>query len=192
MAAPLLSVGEAAACLRRGEVVAYPTEAVFGLGCDPENEAAVSTILSLKNRPVAAGLILISDSYERLRPYVLETSGEVLEQALSSWPGPLTWLFPKSARAPRWISGEHETIAVRVTAHPVCRALCAAFEGAVVSTSANPSSAPPARTAEAVADYFGEGLCGIVEGAVGGATSPSEIRDLLSGRIIRPGQTAES
>jgi L-threonylcarbamoyladenylate synthase len=74
---------------------------------------------------------------------------------------------------------------LRVTAHPVCRDLCAAFGGALVSTSANPRSAEPARTARRVSEYFGDALAGIVEGELGGELRPSEIRDLATGRTIR-------
>jgi L-threonylcarbamoyladenylate synthase len=187
VAANLLSVAAGVACLRACEVIAYPTEAVYGLGCDPASEHAVREILSLKARPAAAGLILIADAYEHLQPYIREPSEEQLRPALASWPGPVTWLFPRAAGVPDWLAGEHETVAVRLTAHPVCRSLCADFGGAIVSTSANPSSAVPARSAEQVHAYFGDALCGTVEGELGGQAAPSEIRDLLSGRVIRPG-----
>jgi L-threonylcarbamoyladenylate synthase len=191
VAAGLLSVAAGAACLRDGEVIAYPTEAVYGLGCDPADEQAVRQILALKSRPEAAGLILISDTFARFKPYIREPSEAQLRPALASWPGPVTWLIPRAPGVPDWLAGEHETVAVRVTAHPVCRALCAAFGGAIVSTSANPSSAVPARSAEQVFAYFGDALCGIVEGELGGQESPSEIRDLASGRVLRPAQASK-
>lgn len=183
----LLSIGEAERCLREGQVIAYPTEAVYGLGCDPTNEAAVHRVLHLKNRPEAAGLILIADQFERFEPFVGPLAAGLLDRALSTWPGPVTWLFPRGAGVPNWLAGTHHTIALRVTAHPVCRALCGAFGGAIVSTSANPSTADPARTAERVDDYFGDVLCGIVQGALGGREQCSEIRDLVSGQVIRSG-----
>ena len=181
----VLSIGEAAQCLRAGELIAYPTEAVYGLGCDPTNEAAVLRLLKLKNRPAAAGLILIADRFERCEPFVGPLGPGQLDRALSTWPGPVTWLFPRGHGVPDWLAGNHGTVALRLTAHPVCRALCAAFGGAIVSTSANPRSAEPARTAECVADYFGDALCGIVEGPLGDERRPSEIRDLASGRVLR-------
>lgn len=184
---PLLSVSEAAQCLRDGKVLAYPTEAVYGLGCDPVNEAAVQRLLELKQRPATAGLILIADRFERFEPFVGPLGPGQIDRALASWPGPVTWLFPRGDGVPDWLAGKHRTIALRVTAHPVCRRLCAEFGGAIVSTSANPSSAEPARTAERVLEYFGDALCGIAEGELGAAERPSEIRDLASGRIIREG-----
>lgn len=185
--AALLSIGGAVRCLRDGEVIAYPTEAVYGLGCDPLNETAVRRVLTLKSRPAASGLILIADRFERFAPFVRALDRATLEPALASWPGPVTWLFPRGEDVPDWLAGDHPTVALRVSAHPVCRALCAAFEGAIVSTSANPAAAEPARSAQQVVDYFDERLCGIVEGELGRQLRPSEIRDLASGRIMRAG-----
>lgn len=181
----LLTVSQAADRLRVGAVIAYPTEAVFGLGCDPGNKAAVQQLLSMKNRPASAGLILIADHYDRFKPFVGTISPELLQKANSTWPGPVTWLFPRAEGVPNWLAGNHDTIALRVTAHSICRDLCAAFGGAIVSTSANPSSAEPARSAGQVEEYFGTYLGGIVAGELGGDERPSEIRDLASGAVIR-------
>jgi len=184
---PLLTVRQGAQCLVEGGVIAYPTEAVYGLGCDPENESAVRRILHLKSRPEAAGLILIADRLERFAAYIDAVSAEQKQTALAAWPGPVTWLFPRARRVPDWLAGSHPTIALRITAHPVCRALCEAFGGAIVSTSANPSTQEPARSAAQVEAYFPSELCGIVEGELGSQSRPSEIRDLASGRVIRSG-----
>ncbi len=181
----LLTVEQAAQCLKAGEIIAYPTEAVFGLGCDPCNEQAVRRLLQLKSRPLSAGLILIADSFQRFELFIGPVSEKSQQLAMSAWPGPVTWLFPRAANVPDWLAGNHDTIALRLTAHQTCRELCAAFAGAVVSTSANPSSAEPARSAGRVEDYFGSCLGGIVGGALGGEDRPSEIRDLASGAVIR-------
>ena len=183
----LLTVEQAAQCLRDGKIIAYPTEAVFGLGCDPGNEAAVRQLLALKGRPPTAGLILIADRLDRFDPFIKPVSEALYRRARSSWPGPVSWLFPRADSVPDWLAGNHDTIALRLTAHPVCRALCAAFEGAIVSTSANPSSSEPAASAAQVEEYFGSLLGGIVEGALGKEGKPSEIRDLASGAVIRAG-----
>jgi len=183
----LLTAGQAAQCLRDGEIIAYPTEAVYGLGCDPGNETAVRRLLALKDRPAGAGLILIADAFEHFQPYIQHLTGEQKEQAMDGWPGPVTWLFPRGEGVPDWLAGQHKTIALRLTAHPVCRALCAAFKGAIVSTSANPRLLEPARSVEQVKRYFGSALCGIVAGELGGERRPSEIRDLASGQVLREG-----
>lgn len=181
----LLDPREAADCLRMGQVIAYPTEAVFGIGCDPMNEIAVRRLLSMKNRPAAAGLILIGSDFGQFSPWVAEVAPNLLEKAAETWPGPVTWLFPKSEQVPDFISGEHDTIAIRVTDHPPCIELCGAFGGPVVSTSANPRSAQPARSAGEVEDYFGAYLGGILAGPLGGRSGTSEIRDLATGEVVR-------
>jgi L-threonylcarbamoyladenylate synthase len=181
----LLSSVEAARCLHDGGVIAYPTEAVFGLGCDPHNEQAVRRILHLKDRPASAGLILIGADYEHFRPFIGDVSDDLRGRAMAAWPGPVTWLFPRAAAVPDWLAGRHPTIALRLTAHPVCRQICTAFGGAIVSTSANPGGSDPARSAEQVRAYFQDSLCGIVAGELGQQDNPSEIRDLASGRVLR-------
>lgn len=182
----MLTVQQAAERLKAGEVIAYPTEAVYGLGCDPANESAVRSILSLKNRGEEAGFILIADAYDRFLPYVKHVPREQLDVALATWPGPVTWLFPRARGVPDYLAGEHATIALRVSDHPVCRRLCATFAGAIVSTSANPGGAPPATSPAEVMSYFAGAIAGVVEGALGGRGRPSEILDLASGKVIRP------
>ncbi len=184
---PLLDLSQAAERLRAGRVIAYPTEAVYGLGCDPWRETAVLRIMELKDRRPESGLILIADRYERFLPFVDDVPSDALERAFATWPGPVTWLFPRHPDVPNWLAGSHDTIALRVTAHPESRALCAAFSGPVVSTSANVSGAEPARDATAVDGYFGDRIDGILEGRLGRSRRPSEIRDLRSGKVLRVG-----
>ena len=178
----LLTPQEAAERMRGGGVVAYPTEAVFGLGCDPANEAAVQRILSLKHRSAGEGLILIGSRFSQFDGWVADVDGSAADE---TWPGPVTWLFPRGEKTPDWIAGDHAAVAIRVTAHETCRALCDAFGGPIVSTSANPHSAPPARAAGTVEDYFGHYIAGTVAGGLGGEASVSEIRDLVTGERLR-------
>ncbi len=181
----VLTVTQAAEYLTAGKVIAYPTEAVFGLGCDPASEAAVRRILQLKQRSADAGLILIADCWERFRPFVAPVDPVQLKKTLATWPGPVTWLFPRADSVPDWLAGTHPTIALRVSAHETCRALCARFAGAIVSTSANPHASPPATSAAQVTLYFADTIDGTVEGELGKQHKPSEIRDLVSGAVIR-------
>ncbi len=180
----LLTPSDAARRMHDGEVVAYPTEAVFGLGCDPANEQAVRRILTLKQREARLGLILIGSEFGQFEGWVGEADPA---PALATWPGPVTWLFPRGERTPDWVAGEHPTVAIRVTAHAVSRELCEAFGGPIISTSANPHAAPPARSAGMVEDYFGGWIAGIVAGPLGGREAPSDIRDLASGDWRRGG-----
>lgn len=186
MPCPVLTPTQAAQVLRDGGVIAYPTEAVYGLGCDPFNYDAVVRILDLKGRPESAGLILIADEFSRVDDLVGDVSSEQLQRAMETWPGPVTWLFPKSALVPGWVSGKHDSIALRVTDHPVCRDLCAALGTGIVSTSANRSGEQPARFPGDVEAAFGAAIDGIVTGDVGGRDNPSEIRDIRSGDVVRP------
>ena len=171
--------------LHAGGVIACPTEAVWGLSCDPASRLAVAKLLLLKNRPVEKGLILIASRQAQLN-FLLEGLPEDKREALNAtWPGPATWLVPHRDRVPQWISGEHETVAVRVSDHPVVGALCDAWDGPLVSTSANPGGAQPAMAAFQVRRYFGNRLDGLMPGELGAQRRPTTIRDLTSGRVIR-------
>jgi len=177
-------LARAARVLHAGGVVAYPTEAVYGLGCDPLNRNAVDYLLAIKQRPVAKGLILIASHFDQLRPFVQAPAPEVQIRLDESWPGPVTWLLPANPATPRWIRGEHTSVAVRVTAHPLASALCETFGGAIVSTSANPAGRPPARTA-LQARIRCPGVDLIVPGATGPLARPTPIRDAISGKVLR-------
>jgi L-threonylcarbamoyladenylate synthase len=183
----LLDTTTAAEKLKAGHVVAYPTEAVYGLGCDPANETAVRKLLAMKGRHESAGLVLIASDFSQLKAWVSDVSPELLARAMQAWPGPVTWLFPRAPGVPDYVAGSHNTVAVRITAHEPSRALCEAFGSALVSTSANYTSDKPARSAEEVDRNFGDDLAGIVAGDLGGGDKPSEIRDLVSGKILRQG-----
>src|SRR5512143_218632 len=128
---------EAVRVLHHGGLIAYPTEAVYGLGCDPRNADAVLRLLNLKQRPWQKGLILIAADLAQLDPYLLPLDEMMRARVVPTWPGPNTWLLPARVETPHWLRGEHDTLAVRVTAHPVAAALCRAFGGPIVSTSAN-------------------------------------------------------
>lgn len=171
---------------QQGQVIAYPTEAVFGLGCDPDNEEAVLKLLALKQRPVEKGLILIAKTYSQLLPYVddrkipLDRRTEIF----SSWPGPVTWLLPRSNTCPAWITGGSEFVAVRVTTHEVVTNMCELLGKPLVSSSANVSGVEPARTDFEVIRQFDKAVF-LVEGSVGDQSNPSVIKNGLTGQIIR-------
>jgi len=183
----LLDTAGAVEQLRAGHVIAYPTEAVFGLGCDPANESAVRKLLSLKGRRESAGFVLIASEFSQLQPWISDSDKSLTDKAMQTWPGPVTWLFPRAATVPDYVAGDHDSIAVRITAHEPSRILCEAFGSALISSSANHTAAKPARSAGEVEDYFDHYIAGILAGPLGGAEKPSEIRDLVSGNIIRKG-----
>jgi L-threonylcarbamoyladenylate synthase len=172
--------------LHRGGVIAYPTEAVFGLGCDPFNENAVLRLLAVKQRPLEKGLILIAAEPSQLEAFIEPAVFAQYPDVIASWPGPHTWLLPCKPDTPLWLRGIHDTLAVRVTAHPLSAALCRAFGKPLVSTSANPNGSEPARTAAEVKRLFNDSqLDTIVEGETGGLDNVSAIRDARTGRQIR-------
>jgi L-threonylcarbamoyladenylate synthase len=183
----VLAPAQAAGVLRAGGIIAYPTEAVWGLGCDPANEAATLRLLAIKQRSVDKGLILIAADLDQLRPFLdlPALPSERLAEVLATWPGPHTWAMPASRQAPHWITGAHDSIAVRVSAHPIVVALCMAFDGALVSTSANRGGEPPPTRAEAIAPGLLAQLDGRVEGETCGLARPTPIRDALTGALLR-------
>jgi L-threonylcarbamoyladenylate synthase len=180
-----LAIRRAGEVIRAGGVIAYPTEAVWGLGCDPLNADAVARILAIKARPASMGLILIAAGIAQLRPWIEPVSREAQARVDASWPGPVTWVFPAQPWVPAWVHGGRGSLAVRVTAHVQSAALCRAAGCAIVSTSANRSGRPAARTGVQVRRWFKDELDLIVGGATGGRDRPSEIRDAVSGRAIR-------
>lgn len=166
-------------------MIAYPTEAVYGLGCDPRCREAVLRLLAIKERDLSKGLILIAADLGQLAPFVESLSAERMREIEETWPGPNTWLLPARPTTPGWLTGRFDTLAVRVTAHPVAAALCRAFGGALVSTSANRSGRPPARTALEARRALGDALDDLLVGRCMGADRPSSIRDGRTGRVLR-------
>lgn len=171
---------------QKGKIFAYPTEAVFGLGCDPLNESAVQRLLDLKSRPVEKGLILVADSYERAIPYIDESQLEpsIRKEVINSWPGFVTWLVPKSNLVPDWICGGSELVALRVSAHPVVSDLCKELESVLVSTSANVTGQEAIKNRSELYQVFGDQV-EYINGELGGEEKPSQIRHALTGKIIR-------
>lgn len=180
------AVTNAASALRKGGIVAYPTEAVYGLGCDPRNTRAVQRLLEIKQRDPLKGLILIAAAFEQLVPYLAELDDNTRARVMPTWPGPATWVLPARDDVSPLLRGAHHTLAVRVTAHPLAAALCRAFGGALISTSANRSNAPAARAAQQVRAEMSADLDAILEGEVGNLVNPTEIRDGITGAVMRP------
>lgn len=171
--------------LRAGGVIAYPTEGVWGLGCDPENPAAVLHLLELKQRDMAKGLVLVAGDIEQFAPHLAGLDAESLQRLRASWPAALTWLVPGNGAAADWIRGASSKVALRVSPHPLVAALSRAFGGPLVSTSANPSGRPAAMSALRVRRYFGNRLDFILAGELGGRGAPTPIRDLHTGEFLR-------
>ena len=174
----------AAAYVRQGGVIAYPTEAVYGLGCDPLQADAVLRLIDLKQRPWQKGVILLASCWSQVAPYVV-VDGQMQAKLMDSWPGPYTWLVPAQPWVPWWIRGRHSQVAVRITDHPLAAALCDHVGHAVVSTSANPAGRPAAKARTDLDPGFAAGIDMWLSGELGGLSQPTQIRDVCTDMIIR-------
>lgn len=181
------SIKIASRIIKQGGVIAYPTEAVWGLGCEPFDRAAVYNILALKNRSPDKGLILIAADIAQFDFILHDLPSQYIEQLQASWPGPYTWIVPHRNRVPQWVSGQHSGIALRVSNHPLVQALCRCYGGPIVSTSANPQGKTEAKSQWQVSRFFSHRpeLHYVTKGVIGKQNRPSQIRDLLSNRLLR-------
>ena len=172
--------------LRAGGIAAYPTEGVYGLGCDPDDPAALAALVALKGRSPDKGLILIGAEADDVLPYIAAAPGPVRE-ALDQPPAEraTTWVVPASGRCHPLLTGGRETIAVRITHHPTAARLCRAFGGALVSTSANTSGSPPVRRPMLLVRRFRNHVDALLPRANGRQVGVSRVVDLQSGRVLR-------
>lgn len=172
--------------IHEGYLIAYPTEGVYGLGCDPTNPHAIQSLLNLKKRTQAKGLVIVSDRLDRVFPWIQPLSPLMVNRVLPTWPGPTTWLLPATKTVTPLLRGDSGALAVRITAHPLTRRLCEQARTALVSTSANISGQQPYTKAEDVKTALGHGLHFVLPGPLGFLSGPTEIRDGLTGQRIRP------
>ncbi|WP_017431040.1 L-threonylcarbamoyladenylate synthase [Vreelandella jeotgali] len=179
----------AVTALRDGDVIACPTEAVWGLSCNPHNPSALTRLLRMKTRAPAKGLIVVAADIDQLTAWLAGLDYRLYAPLLASWPGPVTWLVPDNGTAHALVRGDHATVALRVTDHPGMQALCRAFGGPLVSTSANRAGEPPAMSAAEAGALFAtdqrDEPAVVLAGELGGHERPSSIRDLASGRVLR-------
>jgi len=175
--------------LTEGKIIAYPTEAVYGVGCDPDNLLAIESLLRAKQRAKTKGLILVAAEFSQLVPYIDLASITPAQQQrmLAGWPGPVTWVVPARPGLTDWLTGQFSTIAVRVSDHPLVQRLCRAYGKPITSTSANLSGQPACRHAADVKIQLGDQVSVILDAPTGGRLNPSEIRDIMTGHIIRAG-----
>ena len=166
-------------------MIAWPTEAVYGLGCNPYDAQAVLRLLRLKRRDPAQGLILTAADFAQFADFIAPPDANLRDKIMPTWPGPVTWILPAAPACPRWLTGDHPGLAVRVTAHPIARALSHACGMPLVSTSANRHGRRPARTALQTRRQLGRQLDMIISGATGGDKNPSQIYHATSGARLR-------
>jgi len=177
-------IREAVRQVAAGGIIAYPTETVYGLGCDPFNGATVLRLLDLKHRNIDHGVILIADDFTQLEPLLLPLAPAVRKRVTARQQGPVTWTLPCPPEIPVWLRGTHATLAVRITDHPVAAALCKHWNGPLVSTSANIHGSRPATSALDICNTFNATLDYVLHGRCGTGHA-STIRDGLTGKILR-------
>ena len=179
----------AAAAIGRGELLVIPTDTVYGLAADPFCPAAVERIFHVKKRGKNQPLLLLIDSLEQLPQLVADVPPALPKIAADFWPGPLTVILPAGPKAPREITAGTDTVAVRVPAAPLTRAIIRASGGLLTGTSANLSGRPPASTAAEAARQFRGSVYYIVDGGPAPCRQPSTILDLSANtpRIVRQG-----
>lgn len=167
--------------LRHGGVIAYSTETVLGLGCDPYNQSAVNRICWLKNRAAENGLIIVVNDLETMQQHSQPLTDEQIQKVSAS--KNTTWLVPRSKTVPDWVAGTHEKVAVRITGHSIAGPLSSATNG-IISTSANISSYKTLASQTEIRDWFGPHVDYMFIGEAGSEQS-SSICDLLTGEKLR-------
>jgi len=172
--------------LNNKNVIAYPTESMFGLGCDPTSEEAVKKLLILKKRSIKKGLILVASQYDQIKMYINESKISIRKknQMFLHWPGPFTFLVPANSSAPYWLTGSFNTVAVRISNHFCIKKLCDSFGKALISTSANITNMVPCLTPEEVFKCFGKNFP-LLNGKIGNEKYPSKIINIINGKLIR-------
>jgi L-threonylcarbamoyladenylate synthase len=180
-----LHVRRAGRVLRAGGLIGYPTEGVYGLGCLPLARGAVERLLAIKSRSWRKGFVLVAADLAQVTAFARLPPEPNCSRVLASWPGPVTWLLDAQPGVPHWITGGQATVAMRVSAHPLVRALCETVGSPLISTSANRGGRPPLRRLLHVRREFGAVLDDILPGVLGTLGGPTTIRDARSERVIR-------
>ncbi|MCK5648020.1 MAG: threonylcarbamoyl-AMP synthase [Gammaproteobacteria bacterium] len=182
---PPWQIRHAVHILKQGGLIAYPTEAVFGLGCLANNTEAIQRLLQLKQRPKEKGLILLASDLSQLEPYFSPLKADILEKIKSSWPGPTTWILPAPAATSALIKGKFNSVAVRISAHPIVHELCRQCQTPIISTSANITGKNMSYSAFDVRLQFNNKLDYILHGPLGDNDKPTIIKDAITDQLVR-------
>ncbi|AOE51003.1 Threonylcarbamoyl-AMP synthase [Kangiella sediminilitoris] len=171
--------------MQQDGVIAYPTEAVFGLGCLPDSDQAIQRILDIKNRPWHKGLILVASEIQQVEPFIDPEALDLLA-CFDQYSGqPVTWLLPRVDTMSPLICGRHPKIAIRLSQNPHIRALCDKAGSAIVSTSANRAGQPEMKSPEMIRNHMMTQLDMVVAGPLGGYDRPSKIIDAQTQQVLR-------
>ena len=184
-----MSIAEALATLKRGELVAFPTETVYGLGGDASNPEAVKKIYAAKGRPRNHPLIVHLHGVQQLDGWAREIPAPAQRLAARFWPGPLTLIYKRAPQVLDLVTGGQDTIALRIPSHPVARELLKEFGGGIAAPSANRYGRVSATTAGHVRAEFGSEIGCVLDGGASDVGIESTIVD-VSGEhpaLLRPG-----
>ncbi len=165
-------------------VFAYPTEGVWGLGCNPFSEKAVKKLINLKKRPKNKGIIVLAGSLQQLLPFTQHLSDKLKKRMNSKWPGPHTWLVPSSPDIPKWLIGPTGLVALRLSDHKTVIELTESLNMPICSSSANISGQEPAKNSDEIRTFFGNKVL-IIEGELGGLKKPTPVQNLESKEWLR-------
>src|SRR5438094_7421121 len=184
-----VEIESAVQALRDGELVAFATETVYGLGANAQNPAAVAKIFEAKGRPPNHPLIVHLDSPRFLHRWVREVPEAAMRLAESFWPGPLTMVMPRAASVHDVITGGQDTIAIRVPAHQMAQQLLTAFGGGIAAPSANRYGRLSPTRPEHVRDELGDAVRVVLDGGECqiGLESTIVACEGTSVRLLRPG-----
>ncbi|MDJ0880022.1 MAG: L-threonylcarbamoyladenylate synthase [Gammaproteobacteria bacterium] len=175
-----------ASAINQGAIIAYPTDTIWGFGCHPRIEKAVTRIKSLKRRPRDKGLILLASSIELFKTYINpDDYYRHLSTLKMPRPRPLTWIVRAHPDCPSWLKARRGTLAIRITDLSHIRILCQGMQAPLVSTSANLSGQPTARNQFNIHKQFQHDVDFVIEGYRVPGRQASEIRELDSGKILR-------
>lgn len=171
--------------LKQGGIIAYPTEAVFGLGCLPDKPESIQRLLQIKQRPIEKGLILLADNLEQLAPYIATLDAHSLKKIQAPTQLPTTWLVPTPSSTSALLKGRFQSIAIRLSSHPIVKQLCQQAQSPIISTSANITGRHMTYSAFEVRLHFKDQLDYILNAPLGNNDKPSIIKDVLTDQIIR-------
>ncbi len=182
----LLTVEEGIEALARQELILYPTEGVYGIGADARNVELAEKICTIKGRPFSKGLIVLADSLERLSDWIIPlTEDQKAKMQTMDFGFHHTWLLPRTDRCPDILSGDSPDLAVRLTTHPVAKALCEGFGAPLISTSANIQGEPAIMLEEDALRFFDSEVVGVVAGRLGGIPQATKIQHIVTGKVYR-------
>lgn len=165
-------------------IFAYPTEGVWGLGCNPFSEKAVKKLINLKKRPKNKGIIILAGSMEQLLPFTKHLNEKLTKRMNEKWPGPHTWLVPSSSETPKWLLGPTGLLALRLSNHKTVKELTKSLNMPICSTSANISGKEPAKDSDEIRTFFYDKVH-IIEGKLGGLKKPTPVQNLESKEWLR-------